>query len=148
MIIAIDPGKSGGFAFGCHLSTVELKNMPETLGDLVDLFRQFPQPATVYMEKVGGYAGGAGAPGSAMFNFGKGVGHLEAITYALGFETRQVAPQKWQKALSLGNSNGMTKTEWKNKLKNTAQQLYPNSKVTLSTADALLIYHAAHRGLI
>ena len=83
-----------------------------------------------------------------MFNFGKGVGHLEAITYTLGFELRQIMPQKWQKALSLGNSNGMSKTDWKNKLKATAQHLYPNVKVTLSTSDALLIYHAAHRGLI
>jgi hypothetical protein len=83
-----------------------------------------------------------------MFNFGKGVGHLEAITYMQGLEMRQVMPQKWQKALSLGNSNGMSKTEWKNKLKERAQQLYPKVTVTLATADALLIYHAAHRGLI
>lgn len=148
MIIAVDPGQSGGFAFGDHVSAATLQNMPDTLGDLVDLFRQLPHSSIVYLEKVGGYAGGRGAPGSAMFNFGKGVGHLEAIAYTLGFETRQVAPQKWQKALSLGNSNGMTKTEWKNKLKNTAQGLYPTNKVTLATADALLIYHAASRGLI
>jgi hypothetical protein len=148
VIIAIDPGKSGGFAYGAASAGPTLRNMPDTLGDLVELFRQFPQPAVVYMEKVGGYAGGAGAPGSAMFNFGRGVGHLEAIAYTLGFEVRLVAPQKWQKALSLGNSNGMTKTEWKNKLKNAAQQLHPSCKVTLATADALLIYHAAHRGLI
>lgn len=148
MIIAIDPGKSGGFAVGGDISSPALHNMPDTLGDLVGLFREFPTGSVVYMEKVGGYAGGAGAPGSAMFNFGKGVGHLEAISYSLGFETRQVMPQKWQKALSLGTSTGMTKGEWKNKLKATAQQLYPNLKVTLSTSDALLIYHAAHRGLI
>jgi hypothetical protein len=148
MIIAIDPGKSGGFAFGTDLSAPEVCNMPDTLGDLAALLRQFPSGGVVYLEKVGGYAGGRGAPGSAMFNFGKGVGHLEAITYMQGLEMRQVAPQKWQKALSLGNSNGMSKTEWKNKLKERAQQLYPKCTVTLATADALLIYHAAHRGLI
>jgi hypothetical protein len=148
MIIAIDPGKSGGFAYGVDLSAPQVCNMPDTLGDLATLLRQFPSGGVVYLEKVGGYAGGRGAPGSAMFNFGKGVGHLEAITYMQGFEMRQVAPQKWQKALSLGNSNGMSKTEWKNKLKERAQQLYPKVTVTLATADALLIYHAAHRGLI
>jgi hypothetical protein len=148
MIIAIDPGKSGGFAYGVDLAAPQVCNMPDTLGDLATLLRQFPSGGVVYLEKVGGYAGGRGAPGSAMFNFGKGVGHLEAITYMQGFEMRQVAPQKWQKALSLGNSNGMSKTEWKNKLKERAQQLYPKVTVTLATADALLIYHAAHRGLI
>jgi hypothetical protein len=148
MIIAIDPGKSGGFAYGVDLSAPQVCNMPDTLGDLATLLRQFPSGGVVYLEKVGGYAGGRGAPGSAMFNFGKGVGHLEAIAYMQGFEMRQVAPQKWQRALSLGNSNGMSKTEWKNKLKERAQQLYPKVTVTLATADALLIYHAAHRGLI
>jgi hypothetical protein len=148
MIIAIDPGKSGGFAYGVDLAAPQVCNMPDTLGDLATLLRQFPSGGVVYLEKVGGYAGGRGAPGSAMFNFGKGVGHLEAIAYMQGFEMRQVAPQKWQRALSLGNSNGMSKTEWKNKLKERAQQLYPKVTVTLATADALLIYHAAHRGLI
>ena len=32
-----------------------------------------------------------------------------------------------------------SKTEWKNRLKGMAQQLYPDLKVTLATADALLI---------
>lgn len=148
MIVAIDPGKSGGFAFGTDLANPSVENMPDTIGDLAGLMRQFPAGSVVYMEKVGGYAGGAGAPGSAMFNFGRGVGHLEATTYLLGFETRLVVPQKWQKSLGLGTSTGMKKHEWKNKLKERAQQLYPNCKVTLANADALLIFHAAQRGLI
>lgn len=124
--------------------------MPETLGDLVDLFRKIAitTDCVVYLEKVGGYAGGRGAPGSAMFNFGQNYGHLEAVAHTLGLEIRHVTPQKWQKSLSLGTSNGRSKTEWKNHLKSKAQMLYPNHKVTLANADALLIYHAAKRELI
>ena len=35
----------------------------------------------------------------------------------------------------------MAKTEWKNKLKGLAQRLYPREKVTLNTADAILLAH-------
>jgi hypothetical protein len=148
MIIAIDPGKKGGIAVGDDVKTPVVYNMPETLVDVVELFRSFNESATVYLEKVGGYAGGRGAPGSAMFNFGRNFGHIEAVAQTLGLETRLVIPQKWQKALSLGTSTGLSKTDWKNKLKERAAQFYPRCKVTLANADALLIYHAAHRGLI
>jgi hypothetical protein len=150
MILAIDPGKSGALVTGRTLDDPHTFNMPDTLGDLVQLFRRIVHvtDCVVYLEKVGGYAGGRGAPGSAMFNFGQNYGHLEAIAHTLGLEVRHVTPQKWQKALALGTSNGRSKTEWKNHLKAKAQMLYPNHKVTLANADALLIFHAAKRGLI
>ena len=91
------------------------------------------------IEDVAGYAGGPGQPGSAMFKFGRNLGVIQGIAAALRFRVEMVRPQKWQTALGLGNSRGMTKTEWKNKLKAKAQQLYPNIPVTLQTADALLI---------
>ena len=150
IIVAIDPGKSGAFVAGQTLDDPHCFNMPDTLGDMVELFRKLVKVAdcTVYLEKVGGYIGGRGAPGSAMFNFGQNYGHLEAIPHAMGVEIRHVTPQKWQKALGLGTSNGRSRTEWKNHLKAKAQMLYPNCKVTLANADALLIYHAAKRELI
>lgn len=150
IIISIDPGKSGAIVAGQTLDEPHSFNMPETLGDLVQLFRRVSHvtDCVVYLEKVGGYVGGKGAPGSAMFNFGQNYGHLEAVPHTMGLEVRHVTPQKWQKALGLGTSNGRSKTEWKNHLKAKAQMLYPNCKVTLANADALLIYHAAKRELI
>jgi len=54
------------------------------------------------------------------------------------FETH--IPQKWIKALGIpGKGKNETKTQWKNRLKARAQQLYPRERVTLPTADALLI---------
>lgn len=151
IVISIDPGKSGAIVSGWK-STGEPKcfNMPETLGDMIALFRKIAitTDCVVYLEKVGGYVGGRGAPGSAMFNFGQNYGHLEAVACTLGLEVRHVTPQKWQKALGLGTTNGRSKTEWKNHLKSKAQMLYPNHKVTLANADALLIFHAAKRELI
>ncbi len=75
-------------------------------------------------------------------------GFIRGVLTALGYRIVLVGPKAWQKALSLGTATGMSKTEWKNKLKNRAEQLYPGIKVTLTTADALLILEAARRGLI
>lgn len=41
--------------------------------------------------------------------------------------------------------NAKYKTAWKNKLKAEAQRLFPSIKVTLKTADALLIYEYAKK---
>lgn len=150
IVISIDPGKSGAIVSGLDINNPKCFNMPETLGDLVELFRKIAitTDCVVYLEQVGGYVGGKGAPGSAMFNFGRNYGHLEAVAHTLNLGVRHVTPQKWQKSLGLGTSNGRSKTEWKNHLKAKAQMLYPKHKVTLANADALLIYHAAKRELI
>jgi hypothetical protein len=143
--IAIDPGKKGGLAWQWSSSQVGCEPMPETTTDLfhsLESFHARDTPVTVYIEEVGGYVGGKGQPGSAMFQFGKNCGAIEGICTALGFRIAYVRPQAWMKTLGLGTSKGMTKTQWKNKLKTKAQQLFPAVKVTLATADALLILEA------
>lgn len=152
-IIAIDPGVSGGIVYH-DVYVTRTYAMPASNGDVCDLLRELKQESiqahpqqndtiVCYMEKVGGFAG-AGHPGSAMFNFGRGVGYIEGCLYALGIPMITVRPQEWQSALHLGKkSKNESKTDWKNGLKAKAQELYPAEKVTLKTADALLIcYHA------
>lgn len=87
-------------------------------------------------EKVGGMPGMAG---SAMFNFGKGYGNLEMALIALEIKTTLTSPQAWQKTFMIGTKSKQTTTQWKNKLKALAQQIFPQLKVTLINADALLI---------
>jgi len=142
-ILAIDPGKSGGFAvLGLDLLTV--KAMPDTEGDVVDYLRGIyaMNPGLVcYLEKVGGFAG-AGQPGSAMFVFGRGVGILVGALLALGIPIKaEVRPQDWINFHQLGKKATYgTKSAWKNHLKSKAQQLYPMvDGITLKTADAILI---------
>ena len=59
----------------------------------------------------------------------------------------KVTPQKWQKEFSnsLGKSRDYDKREWKNRLKGLAQQMFPAEKVTLKTADALLLAEYGRR---
>lgn len=151
---------------------VEVYKMPETPNDVCQLLKEACRGSggvdhvRVYMEQVSGYAGGPGQPGSAMFNFGRGVGIIEGFLYGAGISFVLVRPQQWQKPLGIGNRgpllkaaqyatkeersaisahNNRIRNEWKNKLKEVAQRLYPNRKVTLATCDSLLILEHARR---
>lgn len=142
-IIAIDPGKNGGIVVysidkNC---LVEIAKMPETPLDTLNFLSMYSQNSVCYLEKVGGLPG---MGGSSMFNFGKGFGYLEMALLCKKIPTTEVTPQKWQKELQLGTKGTKSSSEWKNKLKAKAQQLYPNAgKITLATSDALLILEYA-----
>jgi hypothetical protein len=116
--------------------------MPPTEGDLVSLLRDVvtdPHNTVAFVEEVGGYIG-IEQPGSAAFRFGRNFGFLLGSLQTYGIRVELVKPQRWQKALGLGNSrNCRSKTEWKNKLKAAAQRLNPHLRLTLPVADALLI---------
>ena len=144
IVIGIDPGNNGGIAVysPVYERVVDLIKMPPTPQELFNTLSeyttdQYDGDIVCYLEKVGGMPGQGG---SAMFNFGKGFGYLEMALIALKIPTVTITPAVWQKPLQLGTSKGMTKTQWKNKLKAKAEQLFPYiSKVTLWSADALLI---------
>lgn len=146
IIIAIDPGKKGGLAvMDLNNEVVDVANMPDTPQDLLEFLKEAKNygDCVCYLEKVGGMPGNGG---SAMFNFGKGYGHIEMALLALEIPTMTVTPQMWQKTYNVGSvsitrSDAADKREHKNKLKAKAQQLFPSlgKRVTLQTCDALLI---------
>lgn len=138
-IIAIDPGKNGGIAIYSSEKNklVEVVKMPPTPQELLSFLRLYQFNSVCYLERVGGLPG---MGGSAMFNFGKGFGHIEMALLCAKIPTNEVLPQKWQKFLSLGTKGSKSTSEWKNKLKTRAEQLFPDAgKITLATSDALLI---------
>lgn len=146
-IIAIDPGKAGGIAvYNCETKKViALTTMPETPSDLLSFIKRYRKNSRVYMELVGGLPK---MGGSAMFNFGKGFGHLEMAILSCDIPVVEVRPQEWQKALGTGNKGQRTTNQWKTKLKEIAQKRWPgverefglkNKTQWLSVSDALLI---------
>lgn len=150
-LITIDPGKEGGIVVFSldRKEIIMVTHMPETPQDLLNFITRYQKNATCYLEKVGGLPG---MGGSSMFNFGKGFGHLEMALLCRKIPTMEVTPQKWQKELQLGTKGKKTTTQWKTKLKERAQQLYPNvgAKFNLKTkqdwmrvSDALLILEYA-----
>ena len=143
--IGIDPGKHGGIAvMGADGDVLDVVKMPETPQDLLDFLEQYKDDSICTLERVGGMPGNGG---SAMFNFGKGYGHLQMALRALHIPTEDVTPNKWEKTYQLGSSGKYTKTEWKNRLKAKAQQMFPHlgKKITLATCDALLICEYGRR---
>jgi hypothetical protein len=141
-ILAIDPGMSGGLAhYGP--SGVTLDAMPATDADVRDLvLDRLGVTDVVYVEKVGGYVGGKGAPGSAMFHFGRNVGFIHGLIASTKTRVIEVAPQRWQKTIQAG-TKATHGTRWKAHLKQIAQQRHPRLSITLKTADALLILEHA-----
>jgi len=138
-VIGIDPGLKGGIAvLEARGDVVEVVTMPQTPLDILAFLRQyFAEQCVAYLEDVG--HGMPGQSSKATATFARHCGHLEMALLSLGIKTNVVTPQKWQKAYQLGKSGEYTKSEWKNKLKAKAQQLFPKEKVTLKNADALLI---------
>lgn len=140
-IIGIDPGKNGGIVTYSvdTRKVIEFINMPETPQELLRFLRYYQYNTVCYLEQVGGIPG-MGA--SRMFNFGKGFGWLEMALLSCKIPVIEVTPQKWQKELQLGHKRDKTTSQWKNKLKQRAEQIFPYvGKITLGVGDAFLILY-------
>ena len=152
--IGIDPGKSGGIAWSSPNGDRSAP-LPATLGDFREQvfnilgeqgFFHAISESVCYLESPPKFV--KAIPGSAVFVMAQSFGRIEGVLAAFKVPTVTITPQAWQKAHGLGTRGEMTTTQWKNKLKARAQSLYPEERVTLATADALLIFNAASHRLI
>lgn len=169
--LGIDPGASGGLAVVITRPglppTVEAVPMPATERDVWEWVRSHSaapgRPAYAVIELVGGHVGEA-QPGSAMFKFGHSYGASRMALIAASIPFEAVTPQRWQRAVGVtprkkgrrdkrarddGGAvklvGGESRTQFKNRLKAMAQQLFPKERVTLATADALLLAEYCRR---
>lgn len=146
--LGIDPGMNGGIAAiypdgGVIWPSQYLAlRMPKTdcdiwtvFKDLIDVHRTGNIWAVI--ERVNAMPG-QGV--SSTFKFGMNYGFLRACLTAAKIPYQEVSPRKWQAALGVpARKKTETKVQHKNKLKQKAQQLFPDVKVSLATADALLL---------
>jgi hypothetical protein len=150
LIVAIDPGQSGGICWSVDGEPVTCEKMPGTdvevsqiIADLsfkakdVELFLEEPSTA--------GY--GPMIPASSIARLAQNFGILYGAAVAMGWRIHRVKPQAWQAAHSLGKKKDHGKG-WKAHLRARAAELFPTVDVTLWNADALLIYDAATRRAI
>ena len=142
VIIGVDCGKKGAFAFRHPDGTVFTENMPETAYDIYDLLLPY-KGSVAYMEELHGMPG---MSGTAMFTLGRNYGNVEIALLAAGIKVVKVSAQKWEKTYSLGSkSKAGGYSAWKRILKGKAQELFPGLKVTLLNCDALLINEYGYR---
>jgi len=160
--VGIDPGVSGGVAIiDADRDVYLLRPMPETGLELMILLRDavlgFGITFRGALEHVSGWQGGnkkgdgtehksQGAPGSAMFEFGRSFGHCElalaAVNICEGTGYDLVRPQKWQKEFQLPKLDYSARKRY---CRDLAQELFPDVKVTLATGDALLLAEYCRR---
>ena len=142
IILAIDPGASGGYALKhSDNDRIATGSLPEGDDEMLAFLRDIHghgDECELVIEKVASF-GGQNIAASMSKLFG-GKRFIEGAAMALGFRVVNVAPQKWQAHFSLGKKKDCgTGADWKRKLKTEAARRNPGLKVTLENADALLI---------
>ena len=146
MYAGIDPGQSGGLCVIDDQGYIRLlEKMPGTERDICDMIREeMDLVIKAMIEKVHAMPQ-QGV--SSTFKFGCGYGGLRMALTAADISFDEVTPQAWQKALGVVSRNTKTesKRDHKKKLLAKAQQLFPKAKITLATADSLLIAEYCRR---
>ena len=156
MIIAIDPGLSGGIAWEKN-GKVEAVKMPDTPKGIYnylhfELEADFENEKICYLEKVGSMPK---QRCSGTWTFAEHYGAIKAILMCLEIPMVEVSPQKWQRAIGASrpslpknatpSQKEANKREGKHKIKQIVEARYPSLKITLATADALGILMYAER---
>lgn len=152
--LAIDPGKSGGFAWHhTDKPMIVTGQLPEEDGGIMEWLSDLRSQADsveLHIEKVAPHTGNL-AMASAMSNLYGGKRFIEGYAAGIGMRVVNVSPKKWQKHFSFGPKKKKTvlrkgvevqvndEIEWKNRLKSEAKRRFPGIKITLDNADAVLI---------
>lgn len=150
--IGIDPGALGGMACLGHADgPASAVKMPDNDWGVLHWLRghkgALGVQTYVVLEKVGGWipkkVNGRDPttrqPGSHMFNFGDSYGSCRMAVVACGVRPDLVAPQTWQAAFTVSRETTGGRTDRKALLKELAQRLFPQLKVTAYICDALLM---------
>lgn len=145
IIIAIDPGASGGIAWRCLSDGQTLCcPMPKAWTDLYPLISQaynlHEGGVLAIVEDVPKFVAGMQTSAAGMAKLHQNYGYILGTLDALGYKVKTIRPQEWQKQIGAGDKKSYG-TRWKAHLKELAARRFPElgKAVTLKTADALLI---------
>ena len=145
--IGIDVGKSGGIAIIDSISEdspLKAFKCPETVHDMAGLIQWSKWDCRKTMCVIEKVHSMPKQGVKSMFTFGMNFGQWLGILSAFEIPYIEVTPQKWMKYYGAMPKD---KKARKTHLKHIAQSLYPSDKVTLYTADAILMAHYCRHGL-
>jgi crossover junction endodeoxyribonuclease RuvC len=137
LYVGIDPGISGAAALlsntGEIITVVAFKNL--THKDTSDLLKGWRDQysgdgISVMLEKVHAFPGRGSV---STWKFAEHYGFLQGVVTSLELPLEYVTPQRWQKRMGC-----LTKGD-KNVSKAAAQRLWPKTKCTHATSDAILV---------
>ena len=131
--LAIDPGIKGGVAL-LDKNILEAYKCPKDVKGMASLISRISNRNTIaIIEAVHSFPGQGVA---STFKFGNNYGQWQGILSALNIPYIQVSPQKWMKMFQ---PLPKEKAERKRRLKEIAIEYHPEIKVTLDTADAIVM---------
>lgn len=150
--LGIDPGVGGGIAVVRGSESIAVK-MPQTERDVWECLlndfggearpsfavieQQTPRPTGFFDRASGKWR--QSILKSTCLLYGNYM-LLRGMLVAAGIPFEDCPAKRWQKALNVPDkAKGEVPSHWKGRLKARAQQLHPTQRVTLATADALLI---------
>ena len=142
--VGIDTGKSGGIMVIDEMGEATAYKCPEKVLDMSILFKLIightaPDNVELLMERVWARPGNAVR---AAFTYGVNYGQWLGIAASHEIKMYTVLPNNWIKWV--GCPKALPVADRKRWLKAKAKELYPElNKVTLATADAILITHYA-----
>ena len=139
MYIGIDPGINGAiacitgddlFCIPCPKTIADMNNSVE---QLVKIHKHTGYRVHAVIEAVHSFPGNSA---KSMFTFGMNYGQWLGILAGNKIPYLQITPHVWMKHFG---SMPRDKKDRKNHLKHLSQQRYPEERVTLKTADAILL---------
>lgn len=158
-VIGVDPGSNGGIAIFIPGQNAKVAKMPKDITELRDFFAYYAENyhPIVFLEKLSVRPDDIVADGSRA-NMGKlyriqkmmaNYEHLKALIESAGIPYVMVHPASWQTKLKLRiRGEKIEKAERKHRYQERAAALYPEIKVTLWNADALLLMHFGRWALV
>ena len=140
LYVGIDPGKSGAIA-SISVSKMKAWKCPDNAVDMHTLLSLIMwemniDNVQIIMEKVWARPNNASR---AAFNYGVNYGQWLGVLASHEITPEFILPNQWMKFYNM--KKGLEYQDRKRWLKAKAQELYPNVKVTLVNADAILIAH-------
>lgn len=154
--LGLDPGSSGGIAMiddSGEATALSLVNKTEH--DIAGFIET--DPAAKYMAIIERVGATPQMGVVSAFTFGQAYGFVRGLLAAYRIPFEEVHPQSWQKEVGawiappkkIKDMSPKEKSDWqrekKNHFKAVAQRLFPSLKVTLGTADALLLAEVCRR---
>lgn len=141
--IGIDPGADGAMAIISPSREIRVYRFKDQSEQAIAnaIIVEAIQPCEVFLEKVHSMPGQGVA---TMFAFGRNLGFLRGVLVASAIPFEDIPPQTWQKGVGLGKTYP-TQAHRKRAHLQYAQQIFPSIKITLATADAILIAEYKYR---
>ena len=148
LYLGIDPGSASGClaVLDARGGVVEVLRVKQaTDADIVTfLGRHHLRIEFAVQEKVGAMPK-QGV--SSTFKFGENFGLVRGMLMMACIPFEQHTPQRWQRSMAIPKRDTAKETpsQFKHRLKEVAQQLFPNERVLNDTADGLLIAEYCRR---